>query len=296
MTRSDSQPKPPALLVKIDWYSFTIPLPAPLSGDGPDSLEVVNRALRQLPLSGLDEFSPDGTWRLDNAKGFYAFRAVHLTSGLSASWGEINPHLFVELPGGACSYFQASGDLSTLIARTSDRAARIDAAIDIFTKTTPEDFVSKGHAARFKDSVANIKSLTGETFYVGSRKSDRCARVYRYHAPHPRAHLLRVEAEYKHDDAKALATLVAKRGQLAAIASAHAVFEWGSDEMDLAFLVQASCRRGLPTSPVTGNIDGSWRPYFPHYGGISPLGWWTWPDGFEMLSLRRWNKRPRLVR
>lgn len=290
-----SQPKPPTLSAKIDWYSFTVALSAPVYGDGPDSLRIVHDALQRLQLPGLDEFTPDGTWRLDTARGFYASRATHLTSGLSASWGPVNPHLFVELPGQACSFFQSQNALSGLIQASCDRASRVDAAIDILTQTTPQEFVEKGHAKRFGDSVGFMSSTTGQTCYVGSRKGDRCARVYRYFPPHPRAHLLRVEAEYKHDDAKALARVIADAGDLRGVATAHTCFEWASDEIRLDFLDRANLLHDHRTNPVTVNIIGLTEAYFQPWLGTKLQVWLMWDNGLAMLSRQRWQRRPRLV-
>ena len=57
-------------------------------------------------------------------------------------------------------------------------------------------------------SRTHISSDTGETVYIGSRKSEQFVRIYRYSQPHPRAHLLRVEYVARKKTAKAIAAKV----------------------------------------------------------------------------------------
>jgi hypothetical protein len=47
-----------------------------------------------------------------------------------------------------------------------------------------------------------MESPTGDTAYIGSRKGERMARIYRFHPPHPRSELLRIEVELKGEAAK----------------------------------------------------------------------------------------------
>lgn len=274
---------PHAMLAKIDWYSFTIPLRAVLEGTGPDTLGAINHVLGQLPVSSIDPVAADGTWRLDAAKGFYSQRGTHLTSGMFLSWGGVNPHLFMEFPGQACDYLRATGEFTALVTATWERASRIDAAIDIATGCKPEAFVKAGHAKRFENTHGHVVSEQGETCYVGNRKSDRCARVYRYAPPHPRSPLLRVEAEYKGKAARILAEVLAREGELAAVRSAHEVFEWRSREISEGFLISARSAHVQAINPVTGNIVGSMRVFFPLSYDTSETEHWTLPHG-----LRTW--------
>lgn len=282
---------PPTPLAKIDWYSFTLPTAGPLEGSGPDVMAAVNYSLQQAFTPIVDPVSMDGTWRIDPAKGFYAFRATHVTSKLAVSWGAVNSHVFVEMAGMCCDWFRASRSLQSVIELTYQRVSRIDCAIDLVTPVLPETFVEAGHAKRFADSLGNIKSLTGHTFYVGSRKSDRCARVYRYASPHPRSHLLRIEAEFKGKAARELAKVLYNRGELEAIRSAHAVFEWQSSELRMDFLARVNSSLDRQINPVMGSNGGLPPAYTPPLSDISLTDWLTLSDGWKKWYYQHLKRR-----
>lgn len=262
MTSRSNPPTPPTC--KIDWYSFTLPCPAGYVGDGIETLSAINQMLQAVFGSSLDPLQPGPLWSITPAKGFYQFRATHEASKLSASWGEVNAHVFVELPGQACSWTREADIFDRVVRQTHARASRVDAAIDITTTTLPYQFLSAGHALRFTESGGNMRSKQGDTIYVGNRKSDRMARVYRYAPPHPRSHLLRVETEFKGKAARALGAVLASDGTLEAVRAAHAVFEWGSEETALDFLQLALFEPDHLTNPVTVNIDGYQRVFSQH--------------------------------
>jgi len=96
--------------------------------------------------------------------------------------------------------------------------SRIDLAVDIETDVTPLEF-DKAIDAPLIKTRSKMESSTGQTVYIGSRSSERFARVYRYYAPHPRAKLLRVEFQYKGDYANALASEIAAGVTLDSLAS-----------------------------------------------------------------------------
>lgn len=255
MTSRSNPPTPP--MAKIDWYSFTIPLPGPMDGHGIDVLETINRAFYTVFPPSFDPINGDGTWDIVPAKGFYAWRSTHRASHVAVSWGTVNPHLLVELAGQSCDWLRLSGSFASIIAASYTRVSRIDAAIDIRCKTKPRHFVAAGFAKRFKEAGAVIHSKTGDTVNVGNRKSDRFARVYRYSPPNPRAHLLRIEAEYKGKAARELGKLLASAGEIEAIRAAHKPFAWQHPVLTVDFLQPAICAPDLPTSPVMASTDGS---------------------------------------
>jgi len=281
----------PTLLAKIDWYSFTVPTVTPLSSTGQETYDVINQILAALFGASIDPLEPVGAWTLSPAKGFYSWRAVHVGSRLTVSWGEVNSHVFIELSGQACTWAKEAAVFERMVKMTADRASRVDAAIDIVTAMTPEQFVFAGHAERFSDSLGNIKSKTGETFYVGSRKSDRCARVYRYAEPHPRSRLLRVEAEYKGAAARILAQVLSESGETEAVRRAHECFEWSSTELDPAFLQSVRFLDELRINRDTGNNDGSTRrSYLPSFDTITKA-FWTLDSGLTRYLHQRWRAR-----
>lgn len=113
-------------------------------------------------------------------------------------------HCCVEISGQGCERLIEQGLLGEILAIISERVTRIDIACDIETSVTPTEFVAVLDHKRMRASGYQ-KSETGETCYLGSQKSDRYARVYRYNSPHPRAHLLRAECVFRREGAKVVA-------------------------------------------------------------------------------------------
>jgi len=110
-------------------------------------------------------------------------------------------HALVDITGQACERLETSGALEAVLQTCWMRVTRVDVATDIETETTPDDFAGSLTSKRFKAAGQQI-SEDGHTIYVGSRKSERYCKVYRYNPPHPRAHLLRVEVTLKNENAK----------------------------------------------------------------------------------------------
>jgi len=105
------------------------------------------------------------------------------------------------------------------------RLTRIDIACDIFCDVQPDEFCSLRDGKRFK-SWGEQKSESGHTIYVGSRTSDRYARVYRYYEPHPRHQFLRVEHVLKAEQAKAAVKQIEHSGLPAFVAMLGNTFGW----------------------------------------------------------------------
>lgn len=209
----------------IDYYSFIIPVKETRYG----TVSETNRHntwqfIRLLPPEHHHKFG-EGNWGVERGTGFYSVRLRHEATGTAVSFGDTNPHLFVELSGRACANFDAIDCLSLIIAATQDRCSRIDFAVDIETELDPEQFSAFRNGKAFK-SNGTINSPSGKTVYLGSRKSERMARVYRYFDPHPRSHLLRVEAEYKGDAAKVAAKHLVQTSVRQACLDAHKPFGW----------------------------------------------------------------------
>lgn len=132
-----------------------------------------------------------------------------------------------ELSGRACQRLQEYGDqdIRRLLDTVTATVTRIDIAVDIHTDTRPYDFAIMRDNDRFRTG-GHFTSDSGETFYVGSRKSRRYARVYRYDPPHPRDHLLRIEMVFRKEAARLAAAEIVDNGVEAAAAAAGEVFGW----------------------------------------------------------------------
>ena len=210
---------------KIDYYSFIINTAAPFGDVGKETCDYVVRAFVSL-LDGTEIQAFFGEkWALESAKGFYTARLRHEASGIALSFGSVNAHVFCELSGKPCDILDSADGLLPLIKATNTKCSRIDFAVDFITATSPEGFSAFRNTTRWK-YAPTYPSSSGTTVYVGSRTSERMARVYRYHEPHPRAHMLRVEAEYKGKAARAIAATLDADDVQTAAANAHSIFGW----------------------------------------------------------------------
>lgn len=134
-------------------------------------------------------------------------------------------HCCVEISGQGCEELIDKNLLADVLHCCADRVTRIDIASDIETKVSPSEFVKKVDHERMRTS-GHVLSDTGETCYVGSQKSDRYARVYRYNEPHPRSHLLRIEHVFRREYAKVVSHEITKYDTDAVARSAGAAFGW----------------------------------------------------------------------
>lgn len=215
------------MIYSIDYLSFTIPQKAVFGKFGD---EVQKHVISQfLPLISEEHHHKFGfgSWGIEKASGFYEIRLRHEVSGVALSFGSINAHIFVEFSGRACQNLDSISQLEPIIGSVYERVSRIDFAVDILTDESPEHFSASRNGGAFK-SNGTINSPSGQTCYIGSRKSERMARVYRYYEPHPRSHLLRVEAEYKGDAAKVMSKHLIETDIRTASLDAHKPFGWSS--------------------------------------------------------------------
>lgn len=206
----------PATTSRIDWLSFTMPV-----------LNVgVQPKWRALSLSvQIAEYT--GGILMPDEESVCAGRPPYTWSisceGCRVFFAEQGDAL-VEISGRGCEALHEAGALRAIVSAWKDRITRLDHATDIETSVTPTQFTAK--VARKPKSTSVIRSKTGETVYIGSMKSDRYARVYRYAPPHPRAAWLRCEHVFRKNDAKAVARLWLDIGDDALAANCGATFGW----------------------------------------------------------------------
>ena len=210
----------------IDYYSYTIPTERPFDeGMFFTHEEDVKKAF----LSSITALQSNpllqDNWTHESASRFYQHRLRHDATGIALSYGKTNAHILVEFSGFTCNNLDAEGILDNVIQQTHSRCSRIDFAVDIECTTDPKEFIEQRGNKSFKSSGNKI-SPSGRTYYLGGRTSERMARVYRYNAPHPRSHLLRVEAEYKGDAAKAAAEHLCTSTLQQTCMDAHKPFSW----------------------------------------------------------------------
>lgn len=210
----------------IDFLSFSFPVEA---GEYENDLQArfaVFQSLNDLVGDGwYDYLATNLTWQIGRRHRPFSYGLSDSKYGITVMWNYKLSHAVMEVPGAGCAFLRREGYLAGLLETVQDRVIRIDIASDFVTRTRPAEFVAARAATKFS-STAHVLSETGETFYVGSRTSERFARVYRYEPPHPRAEFLRVEHEIKGSRAKSIVKDILLHGLGAVQESLGRVFGW----------------------------------------------------------------------
>jgi len=222
--------------VHVDWLTFTLEMlyPSHLTGEETHAeayaSTIEGAFLRTFGLEVTRE-AFGGNWKQAERSRAPYTDAWEQGDGIRVFCSPNLVHMCVEISGSGCEELIEKGQMDAVLGAIHSRTTRIDIACDIETKIRPPEFVAAIVGKRMQSSGYQ-KSSRGETCYVGSQKSDRYARVYRYDAPHPRSDLLRVEHVFR----KAYAKSVAKAcigHDLSAVASGCAkAFGWGHASFD----------------------------------------------------------------
>lgn len=215
------------MLCKLDWFSFTFPISLQGEKDNEFTLNAVLLAFHDFTSHHFLGCVTNALWQWEPPAGFYQSRIKCPKTSVQIQWSAGNPFALCVLSGQSCDLVLKSIDSFSLARAAGGRATRLDFAVDIETNEQPKEFFDAGFSPGIKSHGAH-ESHTGSTYYVGSRGSERMARIYRYHEPHPRSHLLRVEAEYKGDAAKMACELMTRLELTEVCLSAHAHFAWQS--------------------------------------------------------------------
>lgn len=210
--QSPESPESPVWRCKIDYVSISSPLlhvpPDPdIPFDPTPDLEA------HLALKALGVLTPalhePRAWRVGAGRSGHK-RSLYHPVGIVIFFGHpFNPPL-IEIGGAGCDLINSTGELLALVQRECDRITRLDLAGDLICETSPLAFVSAGVSSRYA-SDGHANSATGQTQYIGSSKSDRHAKIYRYAPPHPRSDALRVEVTLHRELAKAAAQELCSR-------------------------------------------------------------------------------------
>jgi len=215
--------------VHVDWYSFTFTPIYPYD-DQEQYTKALADGLREQVSVEIWKRVFEGAWKHEqHGRAPYQDCWVMDGGGLRLYSSPTLTHATIEISGEGCEKLIEAGDLRLVIARTMDRCTRVDIACDIETRTLPADFVAEVKHKRMRASGHYVSS-TGETCYVGSQKSERFARVYRYADPHPRSHLLRIEHVFRKDYAKKVAEACVRRNLEDIAAAAGEAFGWSHDD------------------------------------------------------------------
>jgi len=215
----------------IDWLTFTMTMQyGAVTGVASDFAEEYALAIEQTFLTtfgaGLVAKAFGGKWDKNEKSRAPYTDAWKLGNGdITLFASPTLTHCCVEISGKGCETLISQGTMEQILLHAKDRVTRIDIASDIKTDCRPSDFVSQTSHKRMTASGYQ-NSTSGETCYVGSQKSDRYARVYRYNEPHPRAHLLRIECVFRRDYAKKVAAECLASGVEGVASAAGEAFGW----------------------------------------------------------------------
>lgn len=210
---------------KIDYISFTLPLN--LSGvshssDAHDAIFQQCLLWKLDPLLDCLEIEPP---HQKGGRKIYGANLFFPTSAINVWWGGVANHTLFEISGTGCQLLREGGGMKKFLRAIQTRATRIDIAVDLPDAGKPDDFVSKKKENRFKVTETRDTD-TGWTQYVGSRASERFARVYLYREPHPRSGVMRVEHVFRGDFAKETAKTLCDRGLNEVVAMCGNTYGW----------------------------------------------------------------------
>lgn len=190
--------------VKVDYLAFTLPI-----GDGERPVdnvfadEAINLLVQYAP-DALTNTMKENQFLFRAEKGRRPYKTMYRfkEQGLSIFCGGQSNVLY-EYSGMGCDFLRSIEQLESTAFRVRDRLTRIDVAIDINDAPDTaalQELIGNGRAKT--NGVYN--SPTGSTIYVGSRRSLRYMRIYRFAPPHPRSDTTRIEVVFRKAQATAL--------------------------------------------------------------------------------------------
>lgn len=238
--------------VQLDYVSVTFPQ-APITDNWKQTLAgITNAATNPHCAPFLHRALSSSTWIPGKGRKGQGASFHDEQSGSSVFYGGAHSVSVAEFPGGGCKMLRSFSGDREIASQARDTCTRIDVAIDVLCDITPMAVDAAGFSGKFATS-SMAKSLTGQTLYIGSEKSERFVRVYRYHPPHPRAHLLRIEIVSRRKYAKAVCTAIAAQGLGAAAATL--LDNLGLKHPEL----QVFAHSGAPITPLEARRDSSKR-------------------------------------
>jgi len=216
----------------IDWLSFTIPMVYDTQ-EGNGYAQAIRNGFLYLFSADVVADVFGGAWAVgERSRAPYTDVWIDRESGISLYGSPNLTHATVEVSGSGCEKLIESGKLTLVLEGCMERITRIDIACDIETDVMPQAFTAVLSHERMRSS-GYVHSDTGETVYIGSKQSERFARVYRYFEPHPRAHLLRVEHVFRREHAKVVGRSIVEDGVYRIAASVGKIFGWSHPIWDV---------------------------------------------------------------
>lgn len=214
------------MLVMIDWMSLSVMINQGGMVDDRDVPEAVNQACNALHPDLGDWLDFAGVWEAGKGRAPYSTSFFNQNAGIRVYVNFALPHALIEISGQGCAFLRETmGTDEHVLCAVQSRLTRLDIACDIATTTKPLDFAEMRDIKRFK-AHSYVNSESGSTYYVGSKTSERYARVYRYSHPHPRHNLLRVEYVLKAENAKLTAHAILQTGLPSVVAKLGIDYGW----------------------------------------------------------------------
>ena len=211
----------------IDWLSFSIEAKTKDMRSSGEQLKIIDQELRKCLGDELLGVLSWNTAEYGKGRPPHPYSLRVKRTGFTVFVAPQHDRIMCELSGVTCRILDEHDLILSMLERTHGYMSRLDLAVDILTAVEPSKFVEDGYNGRFT-SAGSYNSPSGKTEYVGSRKSDRYARVYRYNKPHDRGKFLRVEMVMKRKYAKLYAQRLIQEGMKSAIFHAGEEFGWQS--------------------------------------------------------------------
>jgi len=263
----------------IDWLTFTMSMIY-----GEESDEAYATAIQTAFLTTFGENLVQavfgGNWaKGERSRAPYTDVWTDQAGGISLYASPNLVHCCVEISGGGCERLIQLGKIEDILAKCAERVTRIDIASDIETSTQPAEFVLIVSHERMRAN-GRQNSETGETCYVGSKKSDRYARVYRYYPPHPRSHLLRVEHVFRRKYAKSVVKAILDTSLAATANAAGKAFGWAHSDWDTSSVDTADISITMPERSGANTVTWLVRSVAPAIRRLIEQGIIRDPDLF----------------
>lgn len=262
---------------KVDYISFTVDFPEKLHVAATDERLIAEAFFEQVFSGRVLTLVITNDWQVYNGGKFYQTRIMDVNTKISLSFSKLKPYATVELSGQTCEIISNAGLLNEILEVCKERITRIDLAVDFETDCTPGDFLSNGYSPAFKGR-STINEVTGITDYVGSWNSERFARVYRYHDPHPRSKLLRVEHVLKGNWAKSVAPELLKRGLAATVEAVGNAFAWQNPLWQPTTLTIGKIKSPRSTPTQAGKYRWLVTQVAPAIRKAMDEGWFDFPQ------------------
>jgi len=262
--------------ISLDWLSFSFFQDENHYETDKEAIERAYQKLLEGVGEGPDTFFKQQRWEAAAGRKPYSTSRRTTDGGIAIFANAKLPHALVEISGKGCARLLASEYSEDILQVACDRATRIDVACDIECDLDPIDFAAQRAPGRFK-SGSQIVSESGTTVYVGSKTSNRYARVYRYAPPHPRSHLLRVEHVFKGEDAKTALSHLGWNGYESTAAECAKMFGWQHPLWDVAPVTESEMKADRPERGEAKTIYWLYETVAPvlarlHKEGKLPIG------------------------